>query len=93
VVGDREVWEKELRKTCREKKKESHEVAESDFNPNRWICKGIWQRINTSFIHDQREKVERRQELAKTEFVKVITVVDRERNMDHRSGPKVFTNS
>jgi hypothetical protein len=93
VAGDQEVWEKDLRKIFQEKTKESHEVEEGDFNPNRWIWKGKWQRINTSLTHDQREKFKRRQELTKTEFVKEIIVVDCERNMDHRSGPKVFVDS
>jgi hypothetical protein len=52
VENEREVRERELRKVCREKTQDLREVAKGDFNPDHWIWKGTWQRINASLVRN-----------------------------------------
>jgi hypothetical protein len=76
-------------KVCREANKDLREVMKSDFK-SRTIGSGrkhMWQRINTSLIHDQKKQSREETGLAKSELTIRSQPLIARKNEDRRSGP------
>jgi hypothetical protein len=87
VSEDREVWEKELWKVCQE---QIEIFMKSRGMKSFWTIGSRGNMVEIHAVQENSRSEHPRQEFVKSDFTKVITTVDRERNMDCRFGPEEF---